>query len=146
MRENNSMGDSKRRVFVVEDELTIAWAIQLLLEENSFEVIGPAGRVDAAMEIAASEDMELAVLDVNLRGEEVFPVADLLAERGVALLFLSGYEGRALPDRFHGYANLCKPARPEAVIAALDELVPSRGAPAGNGAAPQVRGRSALPA
>jgi DNA-binding response OmpR family regulator len=139
------MRDSKRRVFVVEDELTIAWAIKLLLEENSFEVIGPAGRVDAAMEIAASEDMELAVLDVNLRGEEVFPVADLLADRGVPLLFLSGYEGRVLPDRFHGYANLCKPARPEAVLAALDGMIARRGTPASSGAAPAGRRRNALP-
>lgn len=110
------------RVLVVEDELTIALSIKLFLESANCEVIGPSGRLDAALEIAASSEIDVALLDVNLRGLEVFPVADILARRNVPLIFLSGYEDAVLPSRFQGCRTLRKPARPEAILSALDAV------------------------
>ena len=110
------------RVLVVEDELTIALSIKLFLESVSYEVVGPSGRLDAALEIAETSEIDIALLDVNLRGLEVFPVADILARRNVPIIFLSGYEDAVLPSRFQGCTTLRKPARPEAILSALGAL------------------------
>lgn len=113
---------SGRRILVVEDEFNIAMAMKLFLESHQCEVLGPAGRVPAAMDIASSEEIDAALLDINVRGHEVFPVADILMERGVPIIFLSGYEATELPERFRNCASICKPARPDVILAALDAL------------------------
>jgi DNA-binding response OmpR family regulator len=115
------MGQSegRRRVLVVEDEALIAMEIESALLDAGFAVVGPAATLAAATALAAAEALWAAVLDVNLGGELVFPVADVLAGRHVPFLFVTGYGPEVLPPRFRGRPLLRKPCTPRAVIAAL---------------------------
>lgn len=82
-----------RRILVVEDEFVIAALAADLLEGLGASVVGPAGTLEAALELAATEDLHAAVLDVNMNGLRSDPVAELLAGRGVPFVFATGYGG-----------------------------------------------------
>ncbi len=98
------------RVLVVEDELLVALNLETVLMEAGCEVIGPIGSLQAAMEVSESEAPDLAILDINLRGEEVYPVAERLRDRGVPLIFCSGYtDVQGLPEAFRACVKLGKP-------------------------------------
>ncbi len=121
------------RVLVVEDKALLALEIEAELGALGCEVVGPARTLDEAMRLAASgPEPDAAVLDVNLGGELVFPVADLLAARGVPVLFATGYgsapslEGRQTA----AVAVLCKPYPREALAAALARALERRAAAA----------------
>jgi CheY-like chemotaxis protein len=99
-----------RRVLVVEDEFLLADDTARELEARGAEVIGPAASVaDALALIHAHERLDSAVLDVNLRGEWVYPVADLLVQRGVRFVFATGYDRSAIPPRFAEVTHCEKP-------------------------------------
>ena len=88
-----------KRVLIVEDELLVALMIEDFLLEFGCTTIGPFGTLAKALDAARTEMLDLAVLDVNLNGEMVYPVADALAERRIPFLFVSGYGDEAiLPD------------------------------------------------
>lgn len=82
-----------RRVLLVEDEYMIALDLARSLEALGAEIVGPAGSVREALALVASEGERLdgAVLDINLRGERVYPVADALLARHVPFVFATGY-------------------------------------------------------
>lgn len=79
------------RILVVEDEMTIAFTVEDMLTDLGHEVVGVAMRLPHALQLAASTDINFAILDVNLDGHMSFPVADVLRERGVPYLFATGY-------------------------------------------------------
>jgi CheY-like chemotaxis protein len=114
-----------KTVLVVEDESLVAMLIECLLEECECGIIGPCGTVAKALEAAQSETFDLAVLDVNLRGEMVYPVADVLAERHIPFLFLSGYGEGAIPPG-HGTWKVCaKPFKGNDLIQMLSAALAS---------------------
>lgn len=80
-----------RRILLVEDEPMIAFALEDLVIELGYAVVGPAYRLQDALLLADSEEFDLAVLDVNLNEETSYPVADLLQRRGIPFLFATGY-------------------------------------------------------
>jgi CheY-like chemotaxis protein len=89
------------RVLVVEDEYFIADDMARALERLGAEVVGPVpSREQALALIAAGGRLDAAVLDLNLRGESVLPVADTLAERGVPFVFATGYDRAFIPAAF----------------------------------------------
>lgn len=88
---------SGKRVLVVEDELLVAMLIEDVLIEAECIVVGPFSRVPDAFIAAGRELIDFAVMDVNVAGIEVFPIAYLLEKRGVPFLFLTGYGQAALP-------------------------------------------------
>ena len=88
------------RILVVEDTLLIADLIVEQLEEAGCDVIGPASHVERALALVEAERLDGALLDINLRGELCFPIADALAERGVPLAFLTGYGESAVPPAY----------------------------------------------
>ena len=88
---------SGKRVMVVEDELLVAIFIEDVLADVECIVVGPFSRVQDALVAAESELIDFAVMDVNVSGIKVFPVAYLLEKRGVPFLFLTGYGQAALP-------------------------------------------------
>ncbi|MBS7456284.1 response regulator [Coralloluteibacterium stylophorae] len=95
------MSDRPRRILLVEDEPLVAMLEQEMLTEAGYEVVGPFSRLARAREAARSEAIDAATLDVNLFGEFVYPVAEILAVRGIPFAFLSGYgadAGGAFPD------------------------------------------------
>lgn len=80
-----------KRILVVEDEALIAVMVEDMLMELGSHVVGPAGTIEAALELARQETIDAAVLDVNVRGERIDPVAEALIARGVPVLFATGY-------------------------------------------------------
>ena len=99
-----------RRVLVVEDEYMLARDLCGELEGAGAVVVGPAPNVEGALALIASERrIDVAALDVNLRGELAFPVADALSARGVPFVFVTGYEDKAL---FAGYAEVPRCEKP----------------------------------
>jgi|SRR4051794_37317997 CheY-like chemotaxis protein len=97
------------RILVVEDTLLIADLIVEQLEEVGCDVIGPASHVERALALVEAERLDGALLDINLRGELCFPIADALAERGVPLAFLTGYGESVVPPAYRARPRLSKP-------------------------------------
>ena len=94
---------------MVEDEALVAMLIDEMLCDLGFAVVGPAARLERALEIAKSEPFDAAVLDVNLAGEKSFPIADVLRERQIPFIFATGYGASGIGDRFKGVIVLQKP-------------------------------------
>ena len=93
-------GPEARRVLVVEDEALVAMMIQDFLTENGHAVIGPISRASEALLAAKEGDFDAAVLDINLGDGMAYPVAEILAKRGVPFVFVTGYEADTIDDRF----------------------------------------------
>jgi CheY-like chemotaxis protein len=104
-----------RKILIVEDEFLIAMDIETSIEDAGGEVVGPAGTVDAALAaVTNAGDIDGAVLDINLRGKLVYPVADALAERQIPFIFTTGYDDGSIPERFAAVRRCGKPiALPE---------------------------------
>ena len=112
------------RVLVVEDELMIAALWETVLTEAGCEVVGPFARVRLALQAIAREPaIDAALLDVQLHGETVLPVADALAERGVPFLFATGYGADGAPARYCDRPVLTKPCPLRLVTSALMRLL-----------------------
>lgn len=97
------------KVFVVEDEMTIALLIEDMLADLGHAVAGLAMRLPQAMEMAKTVDADLAILDINLDGRKSFSVAQLLKERGISVMFASGYGANGLEPPFDKERVLQKP-------------------------------------
>jgi len=111
-----------RRVLVVEDEYMLAEELSAELANVGAVVLGPVGDLaDATALIQAEQDIDVAVLDANLGGEMVFPAADLLIERGVPIVFTTGYDASIIPGRFSGVARCEKPVSIDKVIQAIHQ-------------------------
>jgi CheY-like chemotaxis protein len=109
-----------RRVLVVEDEYTIAEDLCRELFEAGAVVVGPASTLGKAMALLLAEPrLDCAVLDINLGGEMVFPVADALAARGVPFIFVTGYDAGLTPERYSAILHCEKPVEPAAVAREL---------------------------
>ena len=101
-----------RRILVVEDEMMIAMLVEDMLAELGCSVVGPAHALEAALNLARTEQgIDAALLDVNLGGQPVFAVADALREKGVPAIFSTGYGDAGLRDVDRGSPVLQKPFR-----------------------------------
>jgi len=99
-----------RSILIVEDEYMIATDTAQSVEQLGAAVIGPVGSVAEALALAASAPtIDAAVLDVNLRGEKVFPVADALRARGVPFVLATGYDEWVIPAEYAGTPRCEKP-------------------------------------
>ena len=99
-----------RRVLVVEDEFLVSLATIDFLESIGCEIVGPAARLAAAVQLAESESLDAAVLDINIAGEMIWPVAEGLQRRGVPFLFLSAHTPLMIfPALFAAAPRLEKP-------------------------------------
>ncbi len=97
------------RLLLVEDEALTGMMMSDMLTELGFHVIGPFGRLADAMAAVGREDFQAAVLDVNLDGEMVYPVADAVLARGVPFVFVTGYSAEGIDRRFAKVPVLQKP-------------------------------------
>jgi hypothetical protein len=87
---------------------------------RGFRIAAEAGHLDKALELAGSIDFDLALLDVNIDGELITPVAKLIAARGLPIIFATGYGAMGLPDEFRGHAALSKPFELSALRTTID--------------------------
>jgi CheY-like chemotaxis protein len=83
---------SGRRVLLVEDEPIVAWLLKDMLVDLGLMVVGPAASVNQALAMIDAESIDMAVLDVNLKGQMSYPIADALVARGVPFVFSTGYD------------------------------------------------------
>jgi DNA-binding response OmpR family regulator len=98
-----------RRILVLEDEYFLADDLAEALRSAGAEVIGPAAGADEAMAMIEAAAPDLAVLDINIKGEMSFVVADELARRGLPFVFATGYDPRSIPERHAGRLLWQKP-------------------------------------
>lgn len=108
-----------KRVLVAEDEYFIAKGLARHLREMGAEVVGPVPTVAEALQALQGGAVDAAVLDINLRGDPVYPVADALLARGVPFVFATGYATSAIPERYAAIARCEKPVEPEAFVRIL---------------------------
>ena len=117
------------RVLLVEDETLVAMLLEDMISDLGGTVVGSASRVSRALEMVQDPGcgIDLAVLDVNLGGEEVFPVASALAERSVPFAFSTGYGNAGLPDAWRSRPTLQKPFTQEQVTTVLGRALRAEG-------------------
>ena len=122
---HDAIGDIRgKRILVVEDDVLIGLDVKEQLQRRGAKVTGPAGTLADALAAAARHQFDAAVLDVNLGREAVYPLADLLSDKGVPFAFLTGYGTRtALPERFQGRPNLQKPVSSTEVVAHVGRMI-----------------------
>ena len=109
-----------RHILVVEDEFLTADEMAQTFEGFGARVVGPVPTVERALScIKEAARLDGAVLDVNLRGELVFPVADALCQRGVRFVFATGYDRRIIPERHRAMPCCEKPVDPRRLVQVL---------------------------
>lgn len=126
------------RVLVVEDEALIAAMIVEWLGEMGCEAVGPAARISEGLAIAEAEPIDAAVLDVNVNAERIFPLADCLRRRGVALVFATGY-GECIAEAASNAPVLEKPFTFDQLSRALTVALGGAGRRSGSPERPSCR-------
>ena len=116
--------------------MLIALHIEDALRSLGCVVVGPVGKLDTAMRMANDEILDAAILDVNIRGGHVFPVADRLRARGVPFALASGYGDWALPEAFRNQPRLTKPFTAQELEAQVLSLRREQGANNSAGTSP----------
>src|ERR1019366_8154708 len=112
------------RVLLVEDDVMISLLFEDMLQEFGCEIVGPACDLKRAIDLAQGEaSIDVAVLDVNLGGQVVFPVAEILAKRGVPILFATGLGADGLPVDWRGHQTIQKPMSMEQFAVSLGDTL-----------------------
>jgi CheY-like chemotaxis protein len=112
-----------RRVLIVEDEYVIAMELECTLAECGAQAVGPYPSVETALaKIEQSQDFDIAVLDIDLRGQYAGPVAEKLIRIGIPFVIASGYEPAQYARKFVGVPWLEKPVSPAQIAAALSAV------------------------
>jgi CheY-like chemotaxis protein len=113
-----------RRILVVEDSPVVAEACADMLRDMGCAAVGPATNMAAALQMSQDEELDAAVVDINIRGGKSFPVLRILEARGVPFLLTSGYADWSMPEEWQGRPRLAKPYTPnqlrEGLLALLD--------------------------
>lgn len=109
------------RVLLVEDEMLVSMLIEDVLADHQCVIVGPFDRIPTALAAAQTEPLDLAVLDVNVAGVKVYPVAEELARRRIPFLLLSGYGANAIPPDRPDWHVCLKPFRSSDLVAMLTQ-------------------------
>src|SRR5262245_25396424 len=96
-------------VFLVEDEVMIRMMVADMLEELGYRVAAQAGDINEAVKLAQTTDFDFAILDVNVNGKVISPVADLIKARNRPFIFATGYGSSGLPEEYRDRPALQKP-------------------------------------
>lgn len=117
------------KVMLVEDEGGVALLIEDMLRDLGCEVTASIARISEAADVAMKAAIHLAVLDVNVQGRLIFPVAEVLRSRGIPFVFSTGYGKGGLPPVFEGRPVLTKPFTIQALHEAILTALGGRGPP-----------------
>jgi CheY-like chemotaxis protein len=96
-------------VLIIEDESMVAMLIEDMFGDLGWEIAGIASRLDEAMDKVSSLSFDLAILDVNLNGDQTYPLAERLRRKGTPFIFATGYGTISLPGSMQGVPVLAKP-------------------------------------
>lgn len=124
-------GSARRaRVLVVEDSSIVALELALLLGDQGIEVVGPFGRLSLVQEALAVtgivEDLDAALLDINLDGACIYPLAEFLIRNDVPVLFLTGYNDAGIDERYRQVPRVTKPYSERDLLFQLESVVGRR--------------------
>ncbi len=108
---------------MVEDEYLIRMLLEDMLTDLGYRIAGAVGTIAEASNLASNADIQCAILDVNLAGQEIYPVAEILAKRGLPFIFVTGYGEGSLAEPFRGRPALQKPFQAEQLKTALEKLL-----------------------
>ena len=103
------------RVLIVEDEYFLATDLEESLRLEGAEIVGPIYELSQALAQANEDGFDAAVIDINLRGQYVYPIADMLMEKRIPFVFATGYRQEALPSRFWEVKRFEKPCDAPAI-------------------------------
>jgi CheY-like chemotaxis protein len=112
-----------KRVMVAEDELLVAMLIEDVLADAGCLLVGPFSNVSDALAAARDAMIDIALLDVNLRGQKIYPAAEALAARGIPFLLLSGYGRDAAPPNHPEWESVSKPFKAADLTKMLSDRV-----------------------
>lgn len=112
------------RILIVEDEPLIAMSLEDLLSDKGAICLGPVGSIDSALDLIAANRFDIALLDINLRGQKIDPVADRLAAAGIPFIFTTGHGEDGLPKSHRHRPVIAKPYSDTAVIDTLLQCRP----------------------
>ena len=117
-----SLPSTLRSVLIVEDEVVVAMYVEDMLTDLGCEVIAIATSLSQALTLAGDRAFDFAVLDINLAGDMSFPVADVLRERQIPFLFISGYTSGGVAEAYRNEPRLQKPFRASDLEQAIGRL------------------------
>jgi CheY-like chemotaxis protein len=112
-------------VFLVEDEVMIRMMVADMLEELGYSVAAEAGEINEAIRLAQSAEYDLAILDVNVNGKVISPVAELIKARNRPFIFATGYGSSGLPEEYRDRPALQKPFQIETLGQVIDTALRS---------------------
>ena len=112
-------------VFLVEDEVMIRMMVADMLEELGYSVAAEAGEINEAIRLAQSTEFDFAILDVNVNGKVISPVADLIKARNRPFIFATGYGSSGLPEEYRDRPALQKPFQIETLARVIDSTLKS---------------------
>lgn len=110
------------RVLVVEDESIVAMLIEDILTDLGHQVVATVGRVDQALSLAAELQIDVALLDLNLNGQDTYGVAEVLVKRNIALIFATGYGPSGVREEWRNHKVLQKPFDDSQLAEILNQL------------------------
>ena len=113
-----------KRVLVVEDELMIRMLLQDMLTDLGHTLAGEACRIDEAVALAKEGAFDIAILDVNLNGQPISPVVEILIDRGLPFVFATGYGQRGVPEPYRNTPTLQKPFQADALAQSIEAAAP----------------------
>lgn len=113
-----------RRILIVEDRYLVADDLRRICRRHGAEIVGLAATVEQARRMAEEETLDLAILDIDLRGEDVFDVAAILDRRGIPFVFVTGYRRGHLPEAWRSRPVVSKPFSEADLLASIDALSP----------------------
>ncbi|HAI13772.1 MAG TPA: hypothetical protein DCM28_18845 [Phycisphaerales bacterium] len=121
----NTHPTGRLNVLLVEDSFAVAQSFTFLMEEYGWHIIGPAPTVEAALELIDKQKIDTAVLDINLQGQVVTPVAEKLQNRQIPFIFLTGYGSTEtmLPESLRDLPTLLKPVNEQDLLNTIDHLL-----------------------
>lgn len=111
------------RILIVEDETLVSLMLEEALHDYGCAVIGPAMRVAQALPLAESETLDCAILDINVHGERIYPVAAVLSRRDIPFVFVTGYGREDIKEPFRDRPVLRKPFDRRAIGKALARIL-----------------------
>jgi DNA-binding response OmpR family regulator len=109
-------------VLIVEDEMLLGMDVEMTVSEAGYRVLGPVTSIVEALRVARENGVDAAILDINLQGQPVFPLADALAANNIPFIVLTGHERAMLPERYRDRPFIQKPYRVEELLTALKAL------------------------
>jgi DNA-binding response OmpR family regulator len=119
----NFKAGSRTSILLVEDEVMIRMMVADMLEELGYTISGEAGDIDEGVRLVQAIDFDIAILDVNVNGRVITPVAEAVHMRGLPFVFATGYGAQGLPEKFRDRPTLQKPFQIETLARTIETVL-----------------------